>query len=66
MMFYVVVVVVVVIVVAANEVRSEEIERKRKPKNPFVIFMKMVFFLLLRSNTMFMHEFHFNIVSFVF
>lgn len=65
MMFYVIVVVVVVIVVA-DEVRSEEIERKRKPKNPFVIFMKMVFFLLLRSNTMFMHEFHFNIVSFVF
>lgn len=63
MMFYVVV--VVVIVVVADEVRSEEIERKRKPKNPFVIFMKMVFFLL-RSNTMFMHEFHFNIVSFVF
>lgn len=57
-------VIVVIVVVVADEVRSEKIERKRKPKNPFEIFMERVVFFLLRS-TMFVHEFHFNIVSFV-
>jgi hypothetical protein len=59
--------VVVVVAIVVDEVGSEEIERKRKPKNPFEIFMErveVVFFLL--NSTMFMHEFHFNIVSSIF
>lgn len=44
----------------ADEVRSEEIERKRKPKNPFVIYVETVFILMKPS--MFVHELHSNIV----
>ena len=36
----------VVVVVVADEVGSEEIERKRKPENPFVVSVEAVFFLL--------------------
>ena len=55
-----------VVVVVADEVGSEEIERKRKPENPFVVSVEAVFFLLLlmmmMRSAMFVKEFHLNVV----
>jgi len=58
----------VVVVVVADEVGSEEIERKRKPENPFVVSVEAVFFLLvmvmvMMRSAMFLKEFHLNVVA---
>jgi hypothetical protein len=47
--------------VIGDEIRCEEIEGKRKPKNPFVICEKETCFILLRFCVMFVHELHFDI-----
>lgn len=54
---------VVVVVVVADEVRREKIEGKRKPKEPFgVSIEESLFMLMLLRSSMFVKEFHLNIV----
>lgn len=46
--------------VGGDEIGSEEIEGKRKPKNPFVICMKESVFILWRLVSWFMQKLHPN------
>lgn len=51
--------------VVGDEIRSEEVKGKTKPKEPFVICEEATSFVLLNSSgVVFVHEFHFHIEFF--